>query len=332
MRTWSTHRAGQSSTRRLWPTRSRPANSQVPGSTSSRSTRWPPLAHCWVYQTSCSRPTSPATPKKATLPIRPVPPKSCCRWSRAGCPSARWSSTRTCTTSWPIRSRPPRSSWAMARCLLATLFIPLDDPILQPLRADGHEIAAVDSISVRTEDALIDALQGVSATLASIEPYTAAVLAEAPDLRVISRLGVGYDAIDVEAATSRGIVVCTTPGTNQHSVADLAVGLILTCMRQIIAAAEAVRAGNWAAPRIGLELRGSTVGVVGTGLIGREVIKRLSGFEPRIVAHDIVESPELVKRYAVEYVSFDDLLRQADVITLHAPLLPETRSLIDATA
>ena len=122
----------------------------------------------------------------------------------------------------------------MARCLLATLFIPLDDPILQRLRADGHEIAAVDSISVRTEDALIDALQGVSATLASIEPYTAAVLAEAPDLRVISRLGVGYDAIDVDAATQRGIVVCTTPGTNQHSVADLAVGLILTCLRQII--------------------------------------------------------------------------------------------------
>src|SRR5712691_12444834 len=114
----------------------------------------------------------------------------------------------------------------MARCLLATLFIALDDPILQPLRADGHEVAAVDSISVRTEDALIDALQGVAATLASIEPYTAAVLAEAPDLRVISRLGVGYDAIYVDEATRRGIVVCTTPGTNQHSVADLAVGLI----------------------------------------------------------------------------------------------------------
>ena len=220
----------------------------------------------------------------------------------------------------------------MARCLLATLFIPLDDPILQPLRADGHELAAVDSISVRTEDALIDALQGVSATLASIEPYTAAVLAEAPDLRVISRLGVGFDAIDVDAATSRGIVVCTTPGANHHSVADLAVGLILTCLRQIVAAAESVRAGNWAVPRIGVELRASTVGVIGTGLIGREVIKRLAGFEPRILAYDIVQSPEMAERYGVEYVSLDELLRQSDVITLHAPLLPETRGLIDAEA
>ena len=220
----------------------------------------------------------------------------------------------------------------MARCLLATLFIAFDDPILQPLRADGHEVAAVDSISVRTENALIDALQGVAATLASIEPYTAAVLAEAPDLRVISRLGVGYDAIDVDAATRRGVVVCTTPGTNHHSVADLAVGLILTCLRQIAAAAEGVRAGKWTVPRTGVELRATTIGVVGTGLIGGEVIKRLAGFEPRVVAYDVVESPEMVERFGIQYVSFDELLRQSDVITLHAPLLPETRGLINADA
>jgi D-3-phosphoglycerate dehydrogenase len=220
----------------------------------------------------------------------------------------------------------------MARCLLATLFIPPDDPVLEPLRADGHEVAAVDSFSVRTEPALIDALQGMAASLASIEPYTAAVLSEAPDLRVISRLGVGYDAIDVDEATRRGIVVCTTPGTNQHSVADLAVGLILACLRQIVVAAELVRAGDWMPPRVGVELRATTVGVVGTGLIGREVIKRLAGFEPRVLAYDVVESPEVVERFGVEYVSFDELLRQSDVITLHAPLLPETRGLINSTA
>ena len=220
----------------------------------------------------------------------------------------------------------------MARCLLATLFIPPDDPILAPLRADGHEIAAVDSISVRTEAALIDALQGMAASLASIEPYTAAVLAETPDLRVISRLGVGYDAIDVDEATRRGIVVCTTPGANHHSVADLAIGLILACLRQIVAAAEVVRAGRWMPQRVGVELRATTVGVVGTGLIGREVVKRLAGFEPRILAYDVVQTPEMTQRFGVEYVSFDELLRQSDVITLHAPLLPETRGLIDAAA
>jgi D-3-phosphoglycerate dehydrogenase len=220
----------------------------------------------------------------------------------------------------------------MARCLLATLLIPSDDPLLEPLRADGHEVAVVDSISVRSEAALIDALQGMAASLASVEPYTAAVLAETPDLRVISRIGVGYDAIDVDEATRRGIVVCTTPGSNHHSVADLAVGLILVCLRQIVAAAEVVRAGNWVPQRVGVELRATTVGIVGTGLIGREVIKRLAGFEPRILAYDVVESPEMVQRFGIEYVSFDELLRQSDVLTLHAPLLPETRGLIDAAA
>src|SRR5215211_3897331 len=178
----------------------------------------------------------------------------------------------------------------MARCLVTTLWIPADDPVLERLKADGHQIDLVDGIVVRSEPALIDALQGVAATLASTEPYSAAVLAEAPELRVISRTGVGYDAIDVAEATRRGIVVCTTPGTNQHAVADLAVGLVLTCLRQIMGAAEFVRQGKWTPQPVGLELRGSTVGVVGTGLIGREVVKRLVGFEPRILAYDVVES------------------------------------------
>src|SRR4030088_2064522 len=155
----------------------------------------------------------------------------------------------------------------MARCLLTTLFIGADDPVLEPLRADGHEIARVDSLTVRTEAALIDALQGIAATLASVEPYTAAVLAEAPDLRVISRLGVGYDAIDVDAATQRGIVVCTTPGTNQHAVADMAVGLILACLRKIMPAAELVRKGDWTPQPVGHELRAAAGG--GGGAKGR---------------------------------------------------------------
>jgi D-3-phosphoglycerate dehydrogenase/(S)-sulfolactate dehydrogenase len=218
------------------------------------------------------------------------------------------------------------------RCLVTALWIPAEDPVLNPLRAAGHEIDVVDGLAVRSEPVLIDALQGVAAALASTEPYTAAVLAEAPDLRVISRTGVGYDAIDVAEATRRGIVVCTTPGTNQRAVADLAVGLILACLRQIVSASDLLRAGKWTPGPVGLELRGSTVGVVGTGLIGSEVVKRLSGFEPRLIAYDVVQSKELMERYGVEYVSLDELLRQSDVITLHAPLLPETRGLIDAAA
>jgi phosphoglycerate dehydrogenase-like enzyme len=81
-----------------------------------------------------------------------------------------------------------------------------------------------------------------------------------------------------------------------------------------------------------VELRGLTVGVIGTGLIGSQVVKRLYGFEPRLIAYDIVQSPQLVERFGLEYVSFEQLLEQSDFVTIHAPLLPETRHLIDAAA
>jgi D-3-phosphoglycerate dehydrogenase/(S)-sulfolactate dehydrogenase len=221
----------------------------------------------------------------------------------------------------------------MARVLVSTLFITSqDDPALGPLLADGHQIDVVDGISVRSEAALSAALPGIAATLASTEPYSAAVLAQAPELRVISRTGVGFDAIDVAEATRRGIIVCTTPGTNQHAVADLAVALILASARRLVEAVDLVRGGGWTPQPVGFELRGTTIGIVGTGLIGREVTKRLHGFEPRLIAYDVVESAEVAERFGVQYVPLDQLLAEADVVTIHAPLLPETRGMFNAAA
>ncbi len=197
---------------------------------------------------------------------------------------------------------------------------------------DGHSVEIVDSLRVRSPSGLAAALDGVAATLASVEPYSAEVLAQAPDLRVISRTGVGYDAIDVAEATRRGIVVCTTPNTNQHAVADFAVLLLLACARRLVEAVDLVRSGRWTPQPMGLELRGSTVGIVGTGLIGGEVARRLSGFGPRLLGYDVVRSPELEQRLGLRYVGLEQLLAESDFVTLHAPLLPETRGLIDAAA
>ncbi len=208
----------------------------------------------------------------------------------------------------------------------------IEDPALEPLLRDGHQVAFADPVAVRSEAGLVEELRGVAATLASVEPYTERVLAAAPDLRVISRTGVGFDAIDVAAATRRGIAVCTTPGANHHSVADLALALILACARGLVRGDRWVRSGGWMPQPEGIELRGATVGVVGTGLIGREVVKRLSGFEPRILAYDVVQTPELVERFGVRYVSLGELLAGSDFVTLHAPLLPETRGLIGVDA
>jgi phosphoglycerate dehydrogenase-like enzyme len=221
----------------------------------------------------------------------------------------------------------------MARCLVTSIFArSADDPALAPLVEAGHQVEIADPLAIRTEADLATALQGVAATLASVEPYTAGVLAQAHDLRVISRTGVGYDAVDVPEATRRGVVVCTTPGTNHHAVADLALGLILTCARGIVAGDRWLRDGRWVPDYPSVELRGMTIGIIGTGLIGTQVVKRLYGFEPRLIAYDIVQTPDLVQRFGLEYVSFEQLLEQSDFVTVHAPLLPETRHLIDAAA
>jgi phosphoglycerate dehydrogenase-like enzyme len=206
------------------------------------------------------------------------------------------------------------------------------DPLLEPLRREGHEVRFSDPLRIRTEPALAAALAGVAATLASTEPYTAAVLDQAPDLRVISRLGVGFDAIDVAAATQRGVAVCTTPGANHIAVADLAVTLLLACIRRLLPSDRSVHRGGWAQAGLGRDVRATTIGVVGTGLIGREVVQRLAGFGPRILLRDIVETPALAERYGAQYVTLEELLERSDAITLHAPLGPETRGLIDDAA
>jgi phosphoglycerate dehydrogenase-like enzyme len=221
----------------------------------------------------------------------------------------------------------------MARCLVTSSMVSsVDDPCFEPLVRDGHTLERVDTLSVRSEPALIAALEGVEAVIAGVEPYTSSVLSAARSLGVISRSGVGYDAIDIAEATRQGIVVCTTPGANKHAVADMALTLILACARHLVESSQRVRAGVWAPPLIGGELPGSTVGVIGTGLIGREVVKRLAGFEPRLLAYDVVPSVELAERFGVKYVPLDQLLRQSDFVSLHAPLLPATHHLIDRTA
>jgi phosphoglycerate dehydrogenase-like enzyme len=221
----------------------------------------------------------------------------------------------------------------MARCLVTTIFATSpDDPVLAPLVQAGHTVEIAESVPIQTEADLLLALRGVAATIAGVEPYTASVLAQADALRVISRTGVGFDAIDVPEATRRGVVVCTTPGANHHAVADLALGLILTCARGIVAGDRWLRDGRWVPDYPSVELRGMTVGVLGTGLIGSQVVKRLYGFEPRLIACDIVESADLVERFGLQYVSFEQLLEQSDFLTVHAPLLPATRHLIDAAA
>ncbi|MBI3962871.1 MAG: D-glycerate dehydrogenase [Deinococcus sp.] len=164
-------------------------------------------------------------------------------------------------------------------------------------------------------------------------PIDAQVMDAAPKLKIISNYAVGFDNIDVPAATARGIPVTNTPGVLTETTADLSFTLLMAAARRITEAERFVRAGKWKIwdPKLllGQDIWGATLGIVGMGRIGREMAKRAKGFSMRVIYTDAVRSPEAEKEYGAEYFpSLDDVLKQADFVTLHTPLLPETRGLI----
>jgi D-3-phosphoglycerate dehydrogenase / 2-oxoglutarate reductase len=134
--------------------------------------------------------------------------------------------------------------------------------------------------------------------------------------------------VDLAAAKAKTIVVTNTPGANSASVAELALGLMLALARQIPDAVEAVHEGKW--PRYaGLSLEGKTIGILGLGAIGRQLVHRLRGFACRIVAHDPLAEPRHAAELGVELTSMDNVLAQSDFVSLHLPLLPETRGMVN---
>jgi D-3-phosphoglycerate dehydrogenase len=163
----------------------------------------------------------------------------------------------------------------------------------------------------------------------SATKVTADVIARADRLRVIGRAGIGVDNIDVDAATTRGIVVMNTPGGSNVTTAEHAIALLLALARNIPQAAAAVRAGEW--PRstwLGTEVCNKVLGIIGLGNIGTIVAERAVGLRMKVIAYDPFVTPEAAARLRVELVSLDALFPRADFITIHTPLTAETRGLI----
>jgi D-3-phosphoglycerate dehydrogenase len=164
----------------------------------------------------------------------------------------------------------------------------------------------------------------------SATKVTREMIEAAPKLRVIARAGTGVDNVDVPAATARGIVVMNAPGANSLSVAELAMGLILSMARNIPAADASMKTAKWEKARFaGAEIRSKTLGLVGLGRIGQEVAARAQAFEMKVIAHDPFISAEMAATLGVELVSLDDLCARADYISLHVPALPSTKHLFN---
>ena len=216
-----------------------------------------------------------------------------------------------------------------AKVMISTIFLGPGDDVDRRLREAGLEPIYRPFSGKRKEEELIDLLRGVVGVIVSSDPFTARVLQAADCLKVISRTGVGYDAIDVGAATARGIVVCTTPGVNRHAVADLALALILCCARKLAQNLAEVRRGGWTRHE-GVDLQGKTLGLVGLGTIGKEVALRAKAFGMNILAYDIVHDLPFAERLGIVYTSLENLMRQSDFVSLHIFLSDATRHLINA--
>jgi D-3-phosphoglycerate dehydrogenase len=167
----------------------------------------------------------------------------------------------------------------------------------------------------------------------SATKVTAALIAEAPRLRIVGRAGIGVDNIDVPAATQRGIVVMNTPYGNAITAAEHAIAMMFALARQIPAADRSTQAGKWEKSRfLGVELSGKTLGVVGCGNIGAIVADRAHGLKMRVIGYDPFLSKERAIDLGIERVSLDELLARADFVTLHTPMTEGTRGMLDAKA
>lgn len=181
-----------------------------------------------------------------------------------------------------------------------------------------------------SEDEIPPLLEGVDGWIAGLDFISADVIRQAPStLRAISRYGVGYERVDLNAAAERGILVTNTPGTNSEAVADLAMGLMLSVARHIPSLDAQVKAGRW--PRTtGVELTGKTLGIIGLGAIGKGVARRAAGFSMRIVAHDPWMDLAYAEQNGIRSVPLDELLACADFVSLHLPLTPQTENILNA--
>ncbi len=206
---------------------------------------------------------------------------------------------------------------------------PIAPTAIARLRACGYEVREAIGLKGR---GLIDALQGCSGLIVrGATKVTAEVLRGSPELRVVVRAGTGLDNIDQNAALERRVKVMNTPAANAISVAELVWGMILAHRRQIVPAAEAMRAGGWEKSRHqGVEVMGKTLGLVGFGRVAREVARRGRGFQVRLLAYDPLVTPWPSEFPDVEDCPLESLLERSDIVSLHVPLLPETRNLIGA--
>jgi phosphoglycerate dehydrogenase-like enzyme len=178
-------------------------------------------------------------------------------------------------------------------------------------------------------DSLVDFLKGHDKAIIALEPMDESVLASLPELKVIGKYGVGLDMIDMEAMRANGKRLGWTGGVNRRSVSELVLSLAIAMLRHVPAAHREVLSGTWR-QHVGGQLTGRTVGIIGCGHIGKDLVKILQPFECPILVHDILDFQEFHKANGTKAVGLEELLTNSDIVTLHVPLDESTRGMLDA--
>jgi len=203
-----------------------------------------------------------------------------------------------------------------------------EGPHIEMLRQSGFEVRFPHRGGLTEETETIEAVREAAATIAGSEPYTERVLAALPNLRVISRWGVGVDCIDLDAVTRHGVAVAITPGSNHEAVAEHTIAMLLALIRSLARQNREIRRGVWNKVPL-LPMRGRTLGLIGMGRIGQSVAVRAAPFRLRLVAYDPVPDRAFAQTHSIELVDLDTLLGEADYVSLHLPLTPSTSGLIN---
>jgi phosphoglycerate dehydrogenase-like enzyme len=183
----------------------------------------------------------------------------------------------------------------------------------------------------RTERETIAYLRGYDAAIVSFETINDRVLGALPELKVVSKLGVGLDKIDAAAMKKHGVRLGWTPGVNKRSVAELTIALAIAALRHVVSLNAAMRRGERPLQRMGRQLSGRLVGIHGCGQIGQELVKLLQPFECRVLACDIEDRSEFYARHGVTAVTFEELLERSEVLSIHLTVTKRTRGLYTAS-
>jgi len=202
-----------------------------------------------------------------------------------------------------------------------------DPSVFETLKAAGLEVVCNETGGILTAAQMAERLADCDGVIVGVDPLGADVLAAEPKLRAIAKYGVGTDNIDLAAAKARGVAVSRTVGANASAVADYAMSLILACARKTALIDRNCRRGDWKKITT-RDVTGAVVGILGFGAIGRLVARRAQGFDMEVLAHDVYWDEAYAAANGVTRASPERIFREADFISVHLPLLPETRGFV----